>query len=138
MLRIKLVKSVIGNTPRNRATVKALGLTKTQQTVEHEDNPVIRGMVHHVKHLLEVQVVDGTPKKSNRPNKHRRTVAAKPTAPRPRAQTPKVVEAKTAEAPAETVEKPVKAEKSAKPAAQKPKTAAKAAPKGSKPKSEEK
>lgn len=138
MLRIKLVKSVIGNTPRNRATVKALGLTKTQQTVEHEDNPVIRGMVHHVKHLLDVQVVDGTPKKSNRPNKHRRTVAAKPAAPRPKAQRPEVVEAKPAEKPAEKVEKPVKAETAAKPAAPKSKTAPKAAPKTSKPKSEEK
>ncbi len=57
MLRIKLVKSIIGNTPRNRATVKALGLSKTQQTVEHKDTPQIRGMIHHVKHLLKVEEV---------------------------------------------------------------------------------
>ena len=57
MLRIKLVRSIIGNTPRNRATVKALGLRKMQQTVVHKDCPQIRGMVHHVKHLLQVEEV---------------------------------------------------------------------------------
>lgn len=57
MLRIKLVKSIIGNTPRNRATVKALGLRKMQQTVEKQDCPEIRGMIHKVKHLLEVEEV---------------------------------------------------------------------------------
>jgi len=60
MLRIKLVKSLIGNNPRNRATVAALGLRKMQQVVEHEDTPSIRGMIHHVKHMLVVEeVVDG-------------------------------------------------------------------------------
>jgi large subunit ribosomal protein L30 len=57
MLRVKLVKSIIGNTPRNRATVKALGLRKMHQTVVHKDTPAIRGMIHHVKHLLEVEEV---------------------------------------------------------------------------------
>lgn len=57
MLRVKLVKSIIGNTPRNRATVKALGLRKMHQTVVHQDTPSIRGMIHHVKHLLEVEEV---------------------------------------------------------------------------------
>lgn len=62
MLRIKLVKSPIANKPKNRATVRALGLRKMHQTVEHEDNPVIRGMIHRVKHLLTVEVTDGKPK----------------------------------------------------------------------------
>jgi large subunit ribosomal protein L30 len=57
MLRIKLVKSVIGNTPANRATVKALGLRKMHQTVTHQDNPAIRGMIHKVKHMLSVEEV---------------------------------------------------------------------------------
>ena len=57
MLHIKLVRSIIGNTPRNRATVKALGLRKLQQTVVKQDCPSIRGMIHHVKHLLEVEEV---------------------------------------------------------------------------------
>lgn len=54
MLHIKLVKSPIGNNVRNRKTVAALGLRKVHQTVIQEDTPTIRGMIHHVKHMLEV------------------------------------------------------------------------------------
>jgi len=62
MLRIKLVKSPIGNNKRNRATVQALGLRNVQQVVEHADNPSIRGMIHHVKHMLLVEeVADANP-----------------------------------------------------------------------------
>ncbi len=42
LLRIKLVKSLIGHNPRNRATVKALGLRKVNQVVEKVDNPSVR------------------------------------------------------------------------------------------------
>ena len=59
MLRIKLVRSTIAENPRNRATVKALGLGKTGTTVEHEDNPVIRGMAFKVKHLLQIEDANG-------------------------------------------------------------------------------
>ncbi len=59
MLKVKLVKSAISNTPKNRATVKALGLKKVQQTVTHEDNSTIRGMIFKVKHLLEVSEAPG-------------------------------------------------------------------------------
>jgi len=55
MLHIKLIKSTVGHNPRNRATVKALGLRKISHTVYHEDTPTIRGMIHHVKFLLEVK-----------------------------------------------------------------------------------
>jgi large subunit ribosomal protein L30 len=58
MLRIKLVKSPIGNTARNRATVQALGLRKIRQVVEHEDSASVRGMVHRVKHLLQIEISD--------------------------------------------------------------------------------
>ena len=61
MLRIKLVKSVIGQTPRNVKTVRALGLGKTNSVVMHEDNPSIRGQIHHAKHMLEVTVVEDAP-----------------------------------------------------------------------------
>ncbi len=66
MLRIKLVKSPIGNTARNRATVTALGLRKMQQTVHQPDNPAIRGMIHKVKHMLAVDEVpdDSAPTKA--------------------------------------------------------------------------
>lgn len=70
MLRIKLTKSLIGNVPRNVATVRALGLGKVGSVVEHHDTPSIRGMVHHVKHLLTVEEITGRePVKSNRPRR---------------------------------------------------------------------
>jgi large subunit ribosomal protein L30 len=54
-LRITLVKSVIGNSRRQKDTVKALGLRRVNQSVVQEDNPVIRGMVDKVNHLIEVE-----------------------------------------------------------------------------------
>lgn len=59
MLRIKLVKSPIGNNWRNRRTVAALGLRKVHQVVEQPDNPSVRGMIHHVQHMVTVEVVEG-------------------------------------------------------------------------------
>lgn len=61
MLRVRLKKSLIGNVPRNIATVKALGLGKIDSVVEHRDTPQIRGMIHKVKHLLEVQEIPDEP-----------------------------------------------------------------------------
>ena len=55
MLRIKLVKSPIGHNRRLKATVVALGLRKVNTVVEHEDNPSMRGQIHHVKELLLVE-----------------------------------------------------------------------------------
>jgi len=60
MLRIELVKSPIGNNPRNRATVQALGLRNVHQVVIKPDNPSIRGMIHHAKHMLSVTEVEDT------------------------------------------------------------------------------
>jgi large subunit ribosomal protein L30 len=54
-LEITLKKSVIGSKPDQRKTVEALGLRKTNQTVEHEDNAAIRGMLNKVGHLVEVK-----------------------------------------------------------------------------------
>jgi large subunit ribosomal protein L30 len=59
MLKVTLVKSKIGNTPANRATVKALGLNKIGSSNTFEDSASIRGMIHKVKHLLKVEEVDG-------------------------------------------------------------------------------
>lgn len=56
-LRITLVKSPIGAIPKHRATVEALGLHKLNKTVEQPDNPAIRGMVWHVRHLVKVEEV---------------------------------------------------------------------------------
>lgn len=60
MLRVKLIKSTIGNTPKNRATVKSLGLGKINSQNDLPDNPQTRGMIHKVKHLLSVQSVEET------------------------------------------------------------------------------
>ena len=54
-LKITLVKSPIGYNKRQKGTVKALGLKKINQTVEHEDTPVIRGMINKISHLVQVE-----------------------------------------------------------------------------------
>lgn len=54
-LRITQVKSVIGSPENQRRTVRALGLKRINDTVEQDDNDVIRGMVFKVKHLVEVE-----------------------------------------------------------------------------------
>lgn len=53
-LRIKLVRSPIGATERQRATVRALGLRRLHQVVEQADSPVARGMVQKVAHLVTI------------------------------------------------------------------------------------
>ena len=53
-LRIKLTRSLIGLSPSQEATVKALGLRRMHRVVIHEDTPTIRGMIAKVPHVLEV------------------------------------------------------------------------------------
>ena len=53
-IKIKWVVSDIGSTDDMRATIKGLGLRKMHRVVEREDNDAIRGMVHKVRHLVEV------------------------------------------------------------------------------------
>jgi large subunit ribosomal protein L30 len=54
-LRITLVKSAIGSKPKQRGTLRALGLRRIDQTVELPDRPEIRGMVAKVPHLVRVE-----------------------------------------------------------------------------------
>ncbi len=54
-LRITLVKSPIGYKGDQKATVRALGLRRLGSIVEQEDSPAVRGMVHKVRHLVEVK-----------------------------------------------------------------------------------
>jgi len=56
-LKITLVKSVIGQNERQRATVKALGLRKLNHSVIKADTPEIRGMINKVGHLLKVEEI---------------------------------------------------------------------------------
>ena len=55
VLRVTLVKSPIGYSKDQKATVRALGLRKMNQTVEHTDNPAVRGMLNKVSHLIRVE-----------------------------------------------------------------------------------
>ncbi|HEY58439.1 MAG TPA: 50S ribosomal protein L30 [Anaerolineae bacterium] len=55
ILWITLVKSPIGYSRRQRGTLRALGLRRMHQTVEHKDTPVIRGMIAAVSHLVRVE-----------------------------------------------------------------------------------
>ena len=57
-LRIKYTKSSIGYKKDQKGTIRALGLKKLNQTVEHEDTAVIRGMVNKVSHLVTVEEVE--------------------------------------------------------------------------------
>ena len=53
-IRIKLTKSPICCPKNQKATLKALGLTKMQQEVVKVDNEAIRGMIKTVGHLVSV------------------------------------------------------------------------------------
>ena len=53
-LKITLTKSIIGLSPKQEATVKALGLRRMHQSVSHDDTPTVRGMIAAVPHMLEV------------------------------------------------------------------------------------
>lgn len=53
-LRLTLTRSVIGLSPKQEATVRALGLRRINQTVVHDDTDTIRGMVAKVPHMLRV------------------------------------------------------------------------------------
>jgi len=54
-IRVTLVHSPIGYTKDQRATARALGLRRLNQTVEHKDNPALRGMVQKIIHLVQVE-----------------------------------------------------------------------------------
>ncbi|WP_019541322.1 50S ribosomal protein L30 [Proteiniphilum acetatigenes] len=53
-IKIKQTKSRIGAPEDQKKTLDALGLTKMQRVVEHEDTPSIRGLVRKVQHLVTV------------------------------------------------------------------------------------
>ena len=59
VLRITQVRSGIGRPATHRATLRALGFRRHQQTVTQQDNAAIRGMVFQVRHLVKVEEVEG-------------------------------------------------------------------------------
>jgi large subunit ribosomal protein L30 len=56
-LRVTQVKSTIGTKPKQRGTMRALGLRRINHTVELPDRPEIRGMIARVPHLVTVEEV---------------------------------------------------------------------------------
>jgi large subunit ribosomal protein L30 len=53
-VKIKWVVSAISCTDDMRATIRGLGLRRLHQVVERENSPAIQGMIHKVRHLVEV------------------------------------------------------------------------------------
>jgi large subunit ribosomal protein L30 len=58
-VRITQVRSQIGQSERHRGTLRALGLGRIGKTVEHDDGPVLTGMLRKVRHLVKVENGDG-------------------------------------------------------------------------------
>ena len=56
-LKITQVRSQIGTTAQQRKNLAALGLRKINQSVEHSDSVIIKGMIERVKHLVKIEEV---------------------------------------------------------------------------------
>ena len=56
-IKVTLVKSTIGSTETQKATVAALGLKKIRSFRVHEDMPSVRGQIKKVSHLVQVENV---------------------------------------------------------------------------------
>lgn len=55
MIKVTLVKSIIGRIESHRACVRGLGLRRMHHTVEVQDTPAVRGMINAVSYLLKVE-----------------------------------------------------------------------------------
>jgi large subunit ribosomal protein L30 len=53
-IRIRQIKSASGHPQDQHQTIRALGIRRMRQVVEHNDTPQIRGMIFKVRHLVEV------------------------------------------------------------------------------------
>ena len=58
LIKVKLVRSLIGHPAYQREVVKGLGLRRVNSEMIHKDCPEIRGMIYKVQHLVKVEVVD--------------------------------------------------------------------------------
>jgi large subunit ribosomal protein L30 len=54
-VRITQVRSQIGQTQKHRGTLRALGLGRIGKTAEHDDGPVLAGMLRKVRHLVKIE-----------------------------------------------------------------------------------
>lgn len=55
ILKVTLVKSMIGRPEKHRRILRGMGLTKLNKTVELKDTPTIQGMINKVSHLVRAQ-----------------------------------------------------------------------------------
>jgi large subunit ribosomal protein L30 len=53
-VKISQVRSLAGSNPKQKATLRALGLGRIGKSVEREDTPQLRGQLHRVSHLIKV------------------------------------------------------------------------------------
>ena len=53
-IRIRQIKSASGHKQDQHATLRALGIRRMHEIIEHNDTPQIRGMIFKVRHLVEV------------------------------------------------------------------------------------
>ena len=63
-LRVQQTRSTIGAKKNQRETLRSLGLKRIGDVVEKEDRPEVRGMVHTVRHLVNVEEVNEKASKS--------------------------------------------------------------------------
>lgn len=54
-LKVTQTRSTIGILPKHQATMKGLGLRRIGHSVELEDTPAVRGMIHKVNYLVRVE-----------------------------------------------------------------------------------
>jgi ribosomal protein L30 len=139
MLKVTQVKSRINRKKDHKATLDALGISRMNQTVYHEDTPSLRGMVRKVRYMVQVEEVDVVQKASAKPRlvvvdqgepkKKVEMVAEAKVEVETKAETkPAAAAAKPAAAKPAAAKAPAAAKSTAKPAAA-PKTATAAKPK---------
>lgn len=62
-IKVTQKRSINGKRGDHRRTIRALGLRRINHSVIHEDTPVIRGMIHKVQYMVEVEEVKARSKK---------------------------------------------------------------------------
>ncbi|MBC6795109.1 50S ribosomal protein L30 [Corynebacterium macclintockiae] len=58
-LKITQTKGLVGTKPKQRNSMRSLGLKRIGQAVVREDSPIVRGQINVVRHLVEVEEVAG-------------------------------------------------------------------------------
>ena len=58
-LKITQVKGLVGTKPKQRDSMRSLGLKRIGQSVVREDSPIVRGQINTVRHMVEVEEVAG-------------------------------------------------------------------------------